>query len=93
MKVSSFLSNAYRFRPNAYSVFLYVLTLLLIIEVYLLGSRYNYMAIALMIGILLVSAQFTKNMLVILMGGLLIPAMSAIVYAKLFRSGSLTYIG
>ena len=87
MKVAPFLSNAYRIRFNAYSLFLYVLTLLLVVEVYLLGSRQHYMAILVMVGILVISAQFTKNMLVILMSALLVPAIGTIVMDKLSRRG------
>lgn len=83
MTVIDFLKNAYRVRPNAYSVFLYTLTVLLVIEVYLLGIRANYMAIAVMVGIIVLVSQFTKNMLAILLSALVIPAIGVIVFQLL----------
>ena len=79
MSVSTFLKNAYSFKYNAYSVFLYALTLLIVLEVYLLGSRGKLMGIGLMIGSALVTLYFTKNMLLILTNALVVPAMAVIV--------------
>jgi hypothetical protein len=77
--VSTFLKNAYSFKYNAYSVFLYALTVLIIIEVYLIGIRGNFMGLILMFGSALATLYFTKNMLMILTNALVVPAMAIIV--------------
>ena len=83
MGIPVFLKNAYSFKYNAYSMFLYALTFLIVVEVYLLGIRGKYMGVLVMITAAAVTSFFTKNMLMILTNALVIPAMGVIVMSSL----------
>jgi len=74
MPLHTQILSAYRHKINTHTVFLYVLTVLMIIEVYFLGVRENYNAIALMLLSAFATVQFTRNMIVILLASLVFPA-------------------